>query len=100
MRPVANNGCDSRLNVLFSGAPRPDVQIGGAQAKPGDVVNLSGPSGDHEIAVLGTCGEQDFEAAMENEAAPLNHPIAVMLAACNQIHILRDPTHRKLPQNT
>jgi hydrogenase expression/formation protein HypE len=47
----------------------------------------TGPSGDHGIALLGTRGEQDFESAMETEVAPLNHPIAVMLAAGDQIHV-------------
>ncbi|MFO7538216.1 MAG: AIR synthase-related protein, partial [Chloroflexota bacterium] len=68
------------------------VVIGGAQAQPGDVVVLSGPIGDHGIAVLEARGELGFETAITSDTAPLNHLVAAMLAASDQIHVLRDPT--------
>jgi hydrogenase expression/formation protein HypE len=55
-------------------------------------VILSGPIGDHGIAVLGARGELGFEADVASDAAPLNHLIAAMLAASQAIHVLRDPT--------
>ncbi|MBI4790612.1 MAG: hydrogenase expression/formation protein HypE [Chloroflexi bacterium] len=67
-------------------------KIGGANAKPGDVVILSGPIGDHGIAVLGARGELGFESDTQSDVAPLNHLIAAMLAASRAIHVLRDPT--------
>ncbi|HWQ84443.1 MAG TPA: hydrogenase expression/formation protein HypE [Anaerolineales bacterium] len=67
-------------------------QIGGAQARPGDVVLLSGPLGDHGIAVLAARGELGFETDIQSDAAPLNHLIAAMLAASPNVHVLRDPT--------
>ncbi len=74
------------------GALLPGVELGGAQARPGDAVILSGPVGDHGIAVLGARGELGFEAAIQSDVAPLNHLIAAMLDASDQIHVLRDPT--------
>jgi hydrogenase expression/formation protein HypE len=70
----------------------PQRQIGGAQARPGDVVILSGPIGDHGIAVLAARGELGFETDLHSDVAPLNHLIAAMLCASQQIHVLRDPT--------
>lgn len=66
--------------------------IGGAQAKPGDVVLLSGPMGDHGIAVLAARGELGFETDIQSDCAPLNGLVAGLLAACPDVHVLRDPT--------
>jgi hydrogenase expression/formation protein HypE len=55
--------------------------IGGAFARPGDLVILSGPIGDHGIAVLSARGDLGFEAEVESDIAPLNHLIATMLEA-------------------
>jgi hydrogenase expression/formation protein HypE len=70
----------------------PGVKLGGAYAKPGDIVILSGPIGDHGIAVLGARGELGFESEIQSDCAPLNHLIATMLETSDQIHVLRDPT--------
>ncbi len=68
------------------------MEIGGALARPGDVVILSGPIGDHGIAVLGARGELGFDADVQSDAAPLNHLIAAMLDASEHVRVLRDPT--------
>lgn len=74
------------------GVVREDVNVSGANAKPGDVVILSGTIGDHGIAVLGARGELGFESSLQSDVAPLNHLIAAMLDASPNIHVLRDPT--------
>jgi len=74
------------------GVIRPGLTIGGAQAKAGDLVILSGPIGDHGIAVLDARGELGFQASVQSDAAPLNHLVGAMLDASDQIHVLRDPT--------
>lgn len=66
--------------------------IGGAQARPGDVVLLSGPMGDHGIAVLAARGELGFEIDIQSDCAPLNGLVADLLSACPDVHVLRDPT--------
>ncbi len=74
------------------GVVREDVNVSGANAKPGDVVIISGPMGDHGIAVLGARGELGFQSSLQSDVAPLNHLIAAMLDASANIHVLRDPT--------
>ena len=66
--------------------------IAGNRARPGDVVIVSGPLGDHGIAVLQARGELGFEADVRSDVAPLNHLVAAMLAAGDGVHVLRDPT--------
>ncbi|MEW5941670.1 MAG: hydrogenase expression/formation protein HypE, partial [Chloroflexota bacterium] len=80
------------INTTGVGEILPGVQIGGAYAQPGDVVLLSGPIGDHGIAVLSARGELGFESTIESDVAPLNHLILSMLEADKNIHVLRDPT--------
>lgn len=70
----------------------PGVEIGGAQARPGDTIIVSGTLGDHGIAVLGARGELGFEAEIDSDVAPLNHLIAAILDASDGVHVLRDPT--------
>jgi hydrogenase expression/formation protein HypE len=74
------------------GVLRPGTDIGGARAKPGDTVILSGTIGDHGIAVLGARGELGFQSNIQSDVAPLNHLIEAMLQASARIHVLRDPT--------
>ena len=66
--------------------------IGGAEAKPGDVVLISGSLGDHGIAVLTARGDLAFETQVESDVAPLNLMIQQILAAAPNVHVLRDPT--------
>lgn len=80
------------INTTGIGAILPNVHIGGAQARPGDVVILSGSIGDHGIAVLGARGELGFSTDIQSDVAPLNRLIEAMLEASADIHVLRDPT--------
>ncbi len=67
-------------------------EISGRRAQAGDLVILSGPMGDHGIAVLAARGELGFETDVESDCAPLNGLIADLLAASPNLHVLRDPT--------
>jgi hydrogenase expression/formation protein HypE len=68
--------------------------IGGANAKPGDVVLVSGPIGDHGVAILSLRESLEFETTIESDTAALHGLVAAMLAAVPEgaIHTLRDPT--------
>ncbi|MCK4801247.1 MAG: hydrogenase expression/formation protein HypE [Anaerolineales bacterium] len=70
----------------------PSLKIGGAMAKSGDLVILSGTMGDHGIAVLEARGELGFETNLMSDIAPLNHLVSAMLKVSKDIHVLRDPT--------
>jgi hydrogenase expression/formation protein HypE len=74
------------------GVIRTGVTVGGAQAKVGDVVILSGSIGDHGIAVLGARNELGFQSSLQSDVAPLNYLIDAMLDASDNVHVLRDPT--------
>ncbi len=91
---VVEKGKADGLYINTSGIGRvlEGVAIGGDQAKPGDFVLLSGPIGDHGIAVLTARGELGFEADVVSDVAPLNHLVSAMLEVSHQIHVLRDPT--------
>jgi hydrogenase expression/formation protein HypE len=80
------------INTTGVGLRENGIQIGGAQACPGDVVILSGPIGDHGIAVLQARGELGFDSSIRSDVAPLNHLVSAMMNASGQIHVLRDPT--------
>jgi hydrogenase expression/formation protein HypE len=74
------------------GVVREGVEVGGANARAGDAVILSGTIGDHGIAVLGARGELGFESSIRSDVAPLNHLIEAVLDVCPNVHVLRDPT--------
>lgn len=80
------------INTAGVGVIAHDHAIGGAEARPGDVVILSGPMGDHGIAVLAARGELGFDADVVSDVAPLNHLVTAMLSSSNGIRVLRDPT--------
>jgi hydrogenase expression/formation protein HypE len=66
--------------------------VGGANGRAGDVVLLSGPLGEHGIAVLAARGELALETQVVSDVAPLNGLVEAMFAASAEIHVLRDPT--------
>lgn len=69
-------------------------RIGGAQARAGDVLLLSGSIGDHGVAVLSQRESLGFEATVTSDTAALHGLVAVLLAAVPEgaVHTLRDPT--------
>ena len=80
------------INTAGIGSIPTNLNIGGELACPGDVVLLSGPIGDHGLAVLSARGELGFESGITSDVAPLNHLVMAMLEASDLVHVLRDPT--------
>lgn len=80
------------INTSGIGLVPPGVEIGPQRAKPGDVVILSGPIGDHGMAIMSVREGLQFETTIESDTAPLNGLVADMLAASPHVHVLRDPT--------
>ncbi|MCE4536973.1 hydrogenase expression/formation protein HypE [Pelomonas sp. P7] len=69
------------------------VDVSGANARPGDVVLLSGTIGDHGVAVLSRRESLEFETTIESDSAALHGLVADMLAAVpGGVRVLRDPT--------
>jgi hydrogenase expression/formation protein HypE len=68
------------------------LRIGPDQARPGDVVIVSGDIGVHGMAILSVREGLEFGAPLTTDCAPLNGLVAAMLARTRAIHALRDPT--------
>lgn len=69
------------------------VDVSGANARPGDVILLSGTIGDHGVAVLSQRESLEFETTIESDSAALHGLVADMLAAApGGVRVLRDPT--------
>ena len=90
---VVQKGSVDQLFINTSGVGRISngVNISGANARPGDVVLVSGTIGDHGIAVLSAREGLGFETDLVSDVAPLNSLVAEMLSA-GEVHVLRDPT--------
>jgi hydrogenase expression/formation protein HypE len=91
---VVNRGGADKLflNTAGIGTIAPGINISGHNARPGDVVILSGTIGDHGIAVLSQREGLDFATELQSDCAPLNQLVAEMLEVSPNIHCLRDPT--------
>ena len=90
---VPRGGADKLfINTAGIGIVPQGVDISGGNARPGDKVLLSGPIGDHGIAVLSQREGLSFSTRLESDCAPLNSLVSAMLDASPNIHCLRDPT--------
>jgi hydrogenase expression/formation protein HypE len=76
------------------GTVPPGLEIGGARARAGDAVLISGTIGDHGIAVLSQRESLEFETTIASDTAALHTLVAALLAAVppDAVHVLRDPT--------
>ncbi|WP_044561264.1 hydrogenase expression/formation protein HypE [Azospirillum sp. B4] len=68
------------------------VDIGPHRLRPGQAVLLSGPIGDHGIAILSKRQGLEFGTEIRSDSAALHRMVADMVAAVPGIAVLRDPT--------
>jgi hydrogenase expression/formation protein HypE len=81
------------ISTTGVGVVPPGVHISGANARPGDVLLLSGSVGDHGMAVLSQRESLAFETTLQSDTAALHTLVAAMLAAApGGVLVLRDPT--------
>jgi len=66
--------------------------VGGARARPGDVILLSGSIGDHGMAIMSARAHLAFDAPIVSDTAPLSGLTEALFASGGEIHVLRDPT--------
>jgi hydrogenase expression/formation protein HypE len=68
--------------------------IGGANARVGDVLLLSGSIGEHGVAVLSQRESLEFETTIQSDSAALHTLVQTMLAVVPEgaVRVLRDPT--------
>lgn len=60
--------------------------------KPGDLVIVSGPIGEHAISVLSGRDGIEFKTKVKSDSAPLNKLIGKVLASSGGVRFMRDPT--------
>ena len=80
------------INTSGIGLIRDGIHVVSDGACAGDQILLSGSIADHGITVLTQREGLTFQSHVESDSAPLNHMVKSMLSACNDIHVLRDPT--------
>ncbi len=70
-----------------------DVDLGARQVRPGDVVLVSGPIGDHGVTVMLARGELDISAPVTSDTASLAGLVGALLDAVpDGVRMLRDAT--------
>ena len=91
---VVGRGSADKMFINTSGIGIvPDgCTISSARVVPGDVIILSGPIGDHGVAILSCREGIEFEGGMSSDTAALHGLVAAMLASGADIHAMRDPT--------
>ncbi len=80
------------INTAGVGLIRRPVEISSDRARPGDLVLVSGPIGDHGTTIMVARGGLEVEAELESDTAPLGSLVGAILDASADVHCLRDPT--------
>ncbi|MEV5775155.1 hydrogenase expression/formation protein HypE [Streptomyces antimycoticus] len=80
------------VNTAGIGLIPEGVDIRPQRARPGDMVIVSGPIGQHGIAILSVREGLTFGTEVVSDTAPLAGLVQAMLAVTPEIHVLRDPT--------
>lgn len=88
----AGHGDGVYITTTGAGALAPGVELGGARARPGDAILVSGTLGDHGVAIMSQRENLSFEAPIVSDSAALNGLVADLLASGAELRVLRDPT--------
>ncbi len=80
------------INTAGIGVVPEGVNISPLRARPGDKVIISGPIAVHGIAIMSVREGLEFETEIASDTAALNGLVGALLAACDDVHVLRDPT--------
>jgi hydrogenase expression/formation protein HypE len=80
------------INTTGIGVVPEGIHLSADQARPGDLVLLSGPIGEHGIAILAQREGLAFETTIESDSAALHTLTAAILQASTAIRCMRDPT--------
>lgn len=91
---VVDRGKGDQVFITTTGIGlRPaELDLSIQNARPGDVVLVSGTIGDHGVAIMSLREGIQFETALQSDSAPLNGLTSAMLTTCSTIRCMRDPT--------
>ena len=74
------------------GVVRPGADVRPERATTGDAVLLSGPIGQHGVAVMSVREGLEFGSPVVSDSAPIHALVAALFDAGIDVHALRDPT--------
>jgi hydrogenase expression/formation protein HypE len=80
------------VNTSGFGRVRDGVDVGPARARPGDAILVSGPVGDHGIAVMAARAGIELGTRLVSDSASVVPAVAALLDAVPGTRVLRDPT--------
>ena len=80
------------VNTSGIGRVRDGVSVGPERAAPGDVILVSGPVGDHGIAVMAVRNGIALQTELRSDSAPVLPLVRALLDAVPETKTLRDPT--------
>jgi hydrogenase expression/formation protein HypE len=80
------------INTAGIGIVPNGIDIRPSRARAGDRVIISGPIAVHGIAIMSVREGLEFETEIASDSAALNGLVKDLLAACPEVHVLRDPT--------
>ena len=80
------------INTSGIGLIPEGVNIGPDRAQSGDKIVISGNIAVHGIAIMSVREGLEFESEIASDTAPLNGLVEAILAASENVHVLRDPT--------
>jgi len=80
------------INTSGIGMVPAGVELGSARVRAGDAILLSGPIGDHGVAIMAHRAGLELDGDITSDTAPLHDLSAALLRACSDVHAMRDPT--------
>ncbi|HEC97429.1 MAG TPA: hydrogenase expression/formation protein HypE [Nitrospirae bacterium] len=80
------------INTSGIGLVRKGTRLSPKNVIPGDVIILSGPVGNHGVAVMAERNGLTFDPPVLSDTAALNELVDIMLSHTPEIHAMRDPT--------
>jgi hydrogenase expression/formation protein HypE len=91
---VVDRGSVDRMFISTAGIGLvgPGTAVSTFNARPGDRVLVSGPLGDHGMAVMAARGAVEAEVNVASDTAALHGLAAALLAAVPGVRCLKDPT--------
>jgi hydrogenase expression/formation protein HypE len=80
------------INTSGIGVVPPGVALGSANIRPGDAIVLSGPIGDHGVAIMAHRAGLDLGGEVASDTAALHTLCAAIVRSGAEVHAMRDPT--------
>jgi hydrogenase expression/formation protein HypE len=90
---VPRGGADRiYVNTSGVGVIPAGVRLSSERVRAGDAILVSGPIGDHGVAILSRRAGLELDGEIASDTAPLHELTQAALAAFNDVHAMRDPT--------